>query len=208
MPGFDVAVGTLTIPIWAAGAASAVFVVAIVLAIGKAGAASVISALFRVAIILVAVYAGWAYMQRSTQEDQAAERRSLDERSAALMARAVAPGSALSCLDEVAGETVEAACERAVFASSRSGRGGGQLCRRETDAPRRRNPACPARRFDLRGRSRARSAPRLNSTASASSRTCWRSATAARWIGAMRCPGFRIQARCSPICATKRLMAK
>ena len=33
------------------------------------------------------------------------------------MARAIAPGSALSCLDELAGETVEAACERAVFAS-------------------------------------------------------------------------------------------
>jgi hypothetical protein len=33
------------------------------------------------------------------------------------LVRAVAPGSALSCLDELAGETVEAACEKAVFAS-------------------------------------------------------------------------------------------
>jgi hypothetical protein len=33
------------------------------------------------------------------------------------MAGAIAPGSALSCLDEIAEETVEAACEKAVFAS-------------------------------------------------------------------------------------------
>jgi hypothetical protein len=33
------------------------------------------------------------------------------------LARAVAPGSALSCLDELGGEIVETACEKAVFAS-------------------------------------------------------------------------------------------
>jgi hypothetical protein len=33
------------------------------------------------------------------------------------MAGAIAPGSALSCLDEIAGETVAARCEKAVFAS-------------------------------------------------------------------------------------------
>jgi hypothetical protein len=117
MPSVDMAMGTLTIPIWAAGAVSAVFVVAIVLAVGKAGAATLIATLFRAAILLVAIYGGWLYMQRSTQESQAADRRALDERSAALMARAIAPGSALSCLDEVGGDTVEAACEKAVFAS-------------------------------------------------------------------------------------------
>jgi hypothetical protein len=41
--------GILTVPIWVAGAASAVFLVAIVLAIGKAGAAALIASLFRVA---------------------------------------------------------------------------------------------------------------------------------------------------------------
>jgi hypothetical protein len=40
MPGMDAAMGTLTVPIWAAGAASALFVVAVILAIGKAGAAA------------------------------------------------------------------------------------------------------------------------------------------------------------------------
>ena len=33
------------------------------------------------------------------------------------MAGSIAPGSALSCLDELAGEAVEAACEKGVFAS-------------------------------------------------------------------------------------------
>jgi len=45
------------------------------------------------------------------------ERRALDDRKTALMAGSLAPGSALSCLDELAGEAVEAACEKGVFAS-------------------------------------------------------------------------------------------
>jgi hypothetical protein len=117
MPSIDTALGTLTVPIWAAGAVCAVFVVALVLAVKRAGAATLISAVFRVGIVLVAAYAGWIYLQRASAQDEAAERRSLDERSAALMARAIAPGSALSCLDELASEPVETACEKGVFAS-------------------------------------------------------------------------------------------
>jgi hypothetical protein len=113
----DAATGTLTIPIWAAGAACAVILALVVLAIGRAGAVTSITALFRVSIVAVAISAGWLYIQRVERQEHAAERRSLDERSAALLARAVAPGSALSCLDELVGEAVEAACEKAVFAS-------------------------------------------------------------------------------------------
>ena len=117
MLGIDAEMGTLTAPIWAVGAASAVFMVTVVLAIGRAGAATLMNVLFRVGIVAIAVAAGWFYMQRTEQQERAAERQLLDERSAALMARAIAPGSALSCLDELAGETVEIACEKAVFAS-------------------------------------------------------------------------------------------
>src|SRR5260221_1662786 len=113
----DAAAGTLTIPIWAAGAVSAFFLAFIVLAIGRAGVAASMNVLFRVAIVAIAVSAGWLYFQRMERQEQAAEFRLLDERLAALLVRAVAPGSALSCLDELAGETVEAACEKAVFAS-------------------------------------------------------------------------------------------
>src|SRR5215831_11114184 len=113
----DAATGTLTIPIWAAGAASAVFLALVALAIGRAGVAASVNVVFRVAIVAIAVSAGWVYMQQTERQEHAAQRRLLDERSAALTARAVAPGSALSCLDELAGEAVEAACEKAVFAS-------------------------------------------------------------------------------------------
>jgi len=113
----DAATGTLTIPIWAAGALSAVFLALIVLAIGRAGVVASINVLFRVAIVAIAVSAGWLYIQRMDRQDHAAALRLLDERSTALLTRAVAPGSALSCLDELASETVEAACERAVFSS-------------------------------------------------------------------------------------------
>ena len=113
----DAATGTLTIPIWAAGALSAVFLALAVLAIGRAGVTASANVLFRVAIVAIAVSAGWLYIQRLERQDHTAELRLLDERSAALLARAVAPGSALSCLDELAGETVEAACEKAVFSS-------------------------------------------------------------------------------------------
>src|SRR5262249_13395331 len=41
----------------------------------------------------------------------------LDARIAELAARALAPGSALACLDGTAGETVESSCEKAVFAT-------------------------------------------------------------------------------------------
>src|SRR5579859_3319278 len=117
MPGVDAATGTVMVPMWAAGAASAVVVVAIVMAMSRSGGTALINTLFRVAVVAAIAYGGWIYLQRSSQQDNVAVRRSLDERSAALMARAIAPGSALSCLDELAGEAVEVACEKAVFAT-------------------------------------------------------------------------------------------
>src|SRR5216683_1661141 len=47
---------------------------------------------------------------------QAAERRALTQRNAELNISAVAPGSVLACLDSGAGEAVENACEKQVFA--------------------------------------------------------------------------------------------
>src|SRR5215470_9961040 len=117
MPEINAATGALTIPIWAVGAVAAVFLVLMMLAIAQAGTATVMNTLSRAAIVIAVLCAGWLYFQQTERQERAAARRSLDERSAALLARAVAPGSALSCLNELAGEAVEAACERAVFAS-------------------------------------------------------------------------------------------
>lgn len=117
MLGIDAVTGTLAVPIWAAGAVSAVFLAVVVLAIGRSGAAAFINALFPVGIMVVAVSAGWLYMQQAERQERAAERRSLGERSTALSALPAMPGSALSCLDPLAGETVEGACEKTVFAT-------------------------------------------------------------------------------------------
>jgi hypothetical protein len=109
MPGED---AIFTVPIWLAGTAAAVFVVAILLAVKRAGGVALITSLFRVGLIATAVLGVWLYVQQ-----RGSERRALDDRKLALIAGSIAPGSALSCLDELAGEAVDAACEKAVFAS-------------------------------------------------------------------------------------------
>jgi hypothetical protein len=118
MPGVDAA-GTLAVPIWLAGAAAAVLLVAVLLAVKRAGGVALITSLFRVGLIAAAVLGAWLYVQLRdvAAKDPGSERRALDDRKTALMAGSIAPGSALSCLDELAGEAVEAACERGVFAS-------------------------------------------------------------------------------------------
>jgi hypothetical protein len=49
-----------------------------------------------------------------------AERHALEQRAAELTVRTLAPGSPLACLDALAGESVEVACEKAIFASPAS----------------------------------------------------------------------------------------
>jgi len=122
MPGVDQATGTLAVPIWLAGAGAAVLVVALLLAVKRAGGVALISSLFRVGLIAAVVLGAWLYVQQrgSATAGPGGERRALDDRKTALMTGAIAPGSALSCLDEMAGEAVEAACEKAVFASPES----------------------------------------------------------------------------------------
>ena len=116
MPDVETA-GTLAVPIWLAGVGAAVVVVSLLLAIKRAGGVALISSLFRVGLIALGVLSLWLYVEQRGGSTTGSERRSLDDRKAALVAGAIAPGSALSCLDEIAGETVEAACEKAVFAS-------------------------------------------------------------------------------------------
>jgi hypothetical protein len=60
------------------------------------------------------------WMTLGWSSNASAERRALEQRAAEISVRALAPGSALACLDALAGEGVEAACEKAVFASPAS----------------------------------------------------------------------------------------
>jgi hypothetical protein len=73
--------------------------------------------MWRGGLVLVGVLLAWALLDRSSIRDQIVERRALEARAADLTIRAIQPGSALACLDAVAGPAVEAACERSLFAS-------------------------------------------------------------------------------------------
>src|SRR5262245_4732922 len=117
IPGFDPLTGTFTLPLWTAGALAALFAVFCMLAFDRAGRDGLVGGVARVALVLVGVCAAWLALAGGCRQDATAERRSLTERVGALAARATMPGSPLACLDGTAGETVEAACERALFAT-------------------------------------------------------------------------------------------
>jgi hypothetical protein len=61
-----------------------------------------------------------AIVDRMAEDERFAERRALAQRNAQLTGPAMAPGSTLACLDGPAGDTVENACERTVFAGPQS----------------------------------------------------------------------------------------
>lgn len=105
------------LPVWAAGALAALLCFLGVMAfarsaqIGRAGAA------WRVALVLVGAGLTWVLVESLGRRDQTVGRSVLDARSAELTLRAIAPGSPLACLETVANATIEAACEKSLFAS-------------------------------------------------------------------------------------------
>lgn len=116
--GFDPASGTLALPLWSAAAVAALFAALCVLALSRAGRDGVHEGLSRIALLaLVGGAVGWVVLDAAATGTLAAQRRALDARLAEMTAHAVAPGSALACLDGAAGDLVEAACEKALFAS-------------------------------------------------------------------------------------------
>jgi hypothetical protein len=68
-------------------------------------------------IAVILAFAGWWLIDQLARQDRAAEQRSLEWRSVELASQALAPGSALACLDPIVGESVADACESALFAS-------------------------------------------------------------------------------------------
>jgi hypothetical protein len=62
----------------------------------------------------------WAFLYGVPGHDNGADRRALEQRAEELTAHALAPGSALPCLDAAVGDDVEAACEKSLFASPAS----------------------------------------------------------------------------------------
>jgi len=117
IPGLDPLTGTLTLPLWAAGAVSALFVVFCALALGRAGREGIVGGIARIALVLVGAVVTWFALEGTSKQDAAAERRALEARAGVLATRATMPGSPLACLDAMAGDAVEGACERTLFAT-------------------------------------------------------------------------------------------
>jgi hypothetical protein len=119
MPGIELATSPLTLPAWAVGGTAALVIVVVAFALSRAGA-GIAGAIVRLTFVVAACVAVFVFLQQNAASGRLAERRALDQRAAELAARAIAPGSPLACLDAVAGDSVETACEKAVFASPAS----------------------------------------------------------------------------------------
>jgi hypothetical protein len=59
----------------------------------------------------------WGLLDNTAVRDHDAQRSALKLREGELTAQALSPGSPLACLDALAGDAVQAACERSVFAT-------------------------------------------------------------------------------------------
>ena len=105
------------LPVWVAGALAALLFFFGVLAFARAAQIGRAGAAWRVALLLVGAGLMWVLVDSLGGRDQSAARRTLDARAADLTLRAIAPGSPLACLEGVANETVESACEKSLFAS-------------------------------------------------------------------------------------------
>src|SRR5271163_2807231 len=110
-------IGASILRLWVAAGSAALLVVVCALALGWTRTKSVT----RISIVVLGAVLGaamaWAFLSGATMRDQNAERLALEMRAAELNARALAPGSALACLDALDGESVEAACEKSLFAT-------------------------------------------------------------------------------------------
>ncbi len=109
------------LPVWlasVAGALAALLVALTVIVLRRAGNGRWLS--LPIALFAIGVIAAAAMHQLVFVNNMAAERRSLLARNIDLTVSALAPGSVLACLDGLAGETTENACEQAVFAHAQS----------------------------------------------------------------------------------------
>jgi hypothetical protein len=119
--GFDPEAGSSALHLWIAAGSAASLVAVCILTIVRSRI-KVASALERTSVVLAGAILGavmaWAFLDRSFGHDNDADRRALELRAEELTAHSLAPGSALPCLDALAGDDVEAACEKSLFASA------------------------------------------------------------------------------------------
>jgi len=117
MFGVDPDIGSSALRVWVAAGSAALLVFICALAFDWTRTRT----LARVGVVVLGAVLGaslaWAFLDAASVRDRSAERRALEARAAALNAESLAPGSPLSCLNGLAGDDVEAACEKALFAA-------------------------------------------------------------------------------------------
>jgi hypothetical protein len=109
--------GSLSLPGWIVAVVAALVVAACIFESIRGDPYRRSGPLVGAAVVSVVVLTGWWAVDHLARRDLAAERRALDVQAFELATRALMPGSALACLNAIAGETVEDACEKALFAS-------------------------------------------------------------------------------------------
>jgi hypothetical protein len=94
------------------------FVVGGVFAFVQTRANEILRTIVRSSVVFIGVVlVVWIFLDRIAVRDREAERRALEAQINELTVRAVAPGSPLACLDAIAGDAVETACEKTLFSS-------------------------------------------------------------------------------------------
>src|ERR1700722_15813466 len=117
MVGVDSEMASSVLRLWIAAGSAAVLVAICAVAFNGLRT-SAARAVVVVLGALVGVAMIWALLGNPMAQDHGADRRALELRAQELNLRTLAPGSALACLDAVAGENVDAAWEKALFASA------------------------------------------------------------------------------------------
>jgi hypothetical protein len=120
IPGIDPSTGALILPLWLAAVIAALLAAFGLFLLGRVGRDGIVETLSRAGLVLVGAAVAAILVNGNSGDGVAAQRRALDARLADITARAVMPGSPLACLNGTAGEAVEAACEKALFASPES----------------------------------------------------------------------------------------
>jgi hypothetical protein len=116
-PALDPVTGMFTLPLWTAGAFAALLVAFCILAFNRSAREGLVGVLARVSLVVVGATATWFILESTAGHRVGVEWQTLDARASELAAHAAMPGSALACLDALAGNVVEGACEKALFAT-------------------------------------------------------------------------------------------
>jgi len=121
MLGVDPEFGASLVRLWIAAGSAALLVVLCAVAFLQPQVRLAANPALRIGFVVAGAIFGavmtWAFLDSAILGGAAAERRALELRGQQLSSQVLIPGSPLACLDALVGESVEAACEKSLFAS-------------------------------------------------------------------------------------------